>query len=161
MWALCNYYGVELHNFGPNSISQAAVFVALCEGYPGIEVHWDIWIHLFCGELYIENVRGLPRRFARASGLMLHLRPTQTDLYIPNKMTTNNAGWTRGWFYLRNFGNRLLAFTNKVLRERPEKWGWGVSPQSKQAKLEVLTNALQCLARKELTAAAVIANFHG
>jgi len=35
-----------------------------------------------------------------------------------------------------------------------------VSPQSKQAKLEVLTNALQCLARKELTAAAIIANFH-
>jgi len=35
-----------------------------------------------------------------------------------------------------------------------------VSPQNKQAKLEVLTNALQHLARKELTAVAVIANFH-
>ena len=40
-------------------------------------------------------------------------------------MTTNNAGWTQGWFYLRNFGNRLPVFTNKVLRERPEKWDWG------------------------------------
>ena len=58
MRALCNYYGVELHNFGPNSISQAAVFVALCEGCLGIEAHWDLWIHLFRGELYIENVRG-------------------------------------------------------------------------------------------------------
>ena len=37
--ALCDYYGVELHNFGPNSISQAAVFVTLCEGYLGIEAH--------------------------------------------------------------------------------------------------------------------------
>ena len=36
MCALCDYYGVDLHNFGPNSISQAAVFVALCEGYLGI-----------------------------------------------------------------------------------------------------------------------------
>ena len=35
-----------------------------------------------------------------------------------------------------------------------------MSPQSKQAKLEVLTNALQRLARKGLTVAAVIANFH-
>ena len=35
-----------------------------------------------------------------------------------------------------------------------------MSPQSKQAKLEVLTNALQRLARKELAAASVIANFH-
>ena len=75
-------------------------------------------------------------------------------------MTTNNAGWTRGWFYLRNFGNRLPAFTNKVLQERPEKWDWGVSPPPHQARLEVLTNALRHLARRGLTAAAVIANFH-
>ena len=39
MRALCEYYGVELHDFSPNSISQAAVFVALCEGYLGIESH--------------------------------------------------------------------------------------------------------------------------
>ena len=115
---------------------------------------------MFRGELYIENMRGQPKRFARAGGLMLHLRTTWSDLYIPNRLTMNNDEWSRGWFYLRNYSNRLPAFTNKVLRERPEKWGWGVSPQSKQAKLEILTNALQRLMRKELTAAAVIANFH-
>ena len=53
MRALCDYYGAELHNFSPNSISQAAVFVAICEGYLGIEVHWDLWIHLFHGELFV------------------------------------------------------------------------------------------------------------
>ena len=42
MRALCDYYGAELHNFSPNAISQAAVFVAVCEGYLGIEVHWDL-----------------------------------------------------------------------------------------------------------------------
>ena len=115
---------------------------------------------MFRGELFIENVRGQPKRFARADGLMLHLCPTRTNLYIPNRMTTNNAGWTQGWFYLRNFGNRLPAFTNKVLRERPEKWNWGVLPPTHQARLEVLTNVLQRLARKGLMAAAVIANFH-
>ena len=47
MRALCEYYGVELHNFSPNSFSQATVFVAVCEGYLGIDVHWDLWIHLF------------------------------------------------------------------------------------------------------------------
>jgi hypothetical protein len=35
----------------------------------------------------------------------------------------------------------------------------GVAPKQ-QARLEVFTNALQYLAKKELTAAAVIANFH-
>ena len=74
--ALCDHYGVELHNFGPNSILQAAIFVALCEGYLGIEAHWDLWIQLFRGELYIENVQGQPKRFACAGGMMLHLGPT-------------------------------------------------------------------------------------
>ena len=35
MRALCEYYGLELHNFGPNSISQAVVFVAVCRGILG------------------------------------------------------------------------------------------------------------------------------
>ena len=47
---------------------------------------------------------------------MLHLRPSRKNLYISNKMTTNNDGWTRGWFYLRNFSSKLSAFTNRVLR---------------------------------------------
>ena len=37
--ALCHHYAVELHNFDPNAISQATVFVAVCEGYLGIPVH--------------------------------------------------------------------------------------------------------------------------
>jgi len=47
--ALCHHCGVELHSFAPNAISQAAVFVAVCEGYLGIPVHWDLWRHLFRG----------------------------------------------------------------------------------------------------------------
>jgi hypothetical protein len=33
--ALPHYYGVELHNFNPNSIAQAAIFTVVCEGLPG------------------------------------------------------------------------------------------------------------------------------
>jgi hypothetical protein len=47
MRALCHHYGVKLHNFAPNAISQAATFVGVCEGYLGIPVNWDLWIHLF------------------------------------------------------------------------------------------------------------------
>jgi hypothetical protein len=36
MRAILHHYGVELHNLSPNSISQAAIFVAVCEGYLGI-----------------------------------------------------------------------------------------------------------------------------
>jgi hypothetical protein len=52
MRALCHHYGVELHNFAPNAILQAATFVGVCEGYLGIPVNWDIWIHLFRAELF-------------------------------------------------------------------------------------------------------------
>jgi hypothetical protein len=54
MRALCHHYGVELHNFAPNAISQAATFVGVCEGYLGIPVNWDLWIHLFRAELYTQ-----------------------------------------------------------------------------------------------------------
>ena len=47
MRALPHYYGVELHNFNPNSIAQVAIFVAVCEGYLGIAPHWELWLHLF------------------------------------------------------------------------------------------------------------------
>jgi hypothetical protein len=38
MRGLCHHYGVELHNFTPNAISQAATFVGVCEGFLGIPV---------------------------------------------------------------------------------------------------------------------------
>ena len=39
MRALLHYYGVELHNLNPNSIMQAAIFAAVCEGFLGIDPH--------------------------------------------------------------------------------------------------------------------------
>jgi hypothetical protein len=39
MWGLCYHYGVELHNFAPNAISQAPTFVGVCEGFLGIPVN--------------------------------------------------------------------------------------------------------------------------
>jgi hypothetical protein len=39
MRELCYHYEVELHNFAPNTISQAATFVGVCEGFLGILVN--------------------------------------------------------------------------------------------------------------------------
>jgi hypothetical protein len=103
MRALCLHYGVELHNFAPNAISQAATFVSVCEGYLGIPVNWDLWIHLFRAELFTQpTTEQRTRRAVRAGGMSLALWTQYKDDYIPCTMTTNNAGWERGWFYLRN-----------------------------------------------------------
>jgi hypothetical protein len=39
---LCFHYGVELHNFAQNAISQVATFLYVCEGFLGIPVNWDL-----------------------------------------------------------------------------------------------------------------------
>jgi hypothetical protein len=49
---LCFHYSVELHNFALNAISQVATFVGVYEGFLGIPVNWDLWIHLFRVELH-------------------------------------------------------------------------------------------------------------
>jgi hypothetical protein len=103
MRALYYHYGVELHNFAPNAISQAATFVGVCEGFLGIPVNWDLWVHLFRAELHtLPTSEPRTRRTKRAGGMSLAVRTQRKDDYIPSTMTTNNADWQRRWFYLCN-----------------------------------------------------------
>jgi hypothetical protein len=93
MWALFHHYGVELHNFAPNAISQATTFVGVCEGFLGIPVNWDLWIHLFRVKLFTQlTSEQRTRRAVRAGGMSLALRGQRKEDYIPCTMTTNNAG---------------------------------------------------------------------
>jgi hypothetical protein len=117
---LCYHYGVELHNFAPNAISQAATFVGVCEGFLGIPVNWDLWIHLFRAELHALPTSELrTRRAARAGGLLLVVRTQRKEEYIPCTMTTYNSDWEWGCLYLRNAEPGLPPYTGKVLREGP------------------------------------------
>jgi hypothetical protein len=104
MRGLCHHYGVELHNFAPNAILQATTFVRVCEGFLGIPVNWDLRVHLFCAELH---TLATPEPRMRAGGLSISLRDSRREFYIPCTMTSNNAEWERGWFYLRNDGAGL------------------------------------------------------
>jgi hypothetical protein len=94
---------VVLHNFAPNAISQADTFVSVCEGFLGIPVNWDLWVHLFPTELHTLTTHE-PRvhRAVRVGDLSISLRVSRREFYIPCTMTSNNAEWERGWFYLRN-----------------------------------------------------------
>jgi hypothetical protein len=108
MRGLCHHYGVELHNFAPNVISQAATFVGVCEGFLGIPVNWDLWVHLFHAELHtLATAETWVHRAVRAGRLSISLRDSGREFYLPCTMTSNNAEWERGWFYLRNDGAGL------------------------------------------------------
>jgi hypothetical protein len=161
MRALCHHYGVELHNFAPNAISQAATFVGVCEGFLGIPVNWDLWVHLFRGELFtLSTSEQWTRRAVRAGGLSLAVRSQRKDDYIPCTMTTNNAGWERGVVLSPQRRARPPPYTGLVLRERPASWHHGVSPPQHQKRLDSLLAALRDLAGRGLTAEVVLAHLH-
>jgi hypothetical protein len=123
---LCFHYGVELHNFAPNAISQAATFVGVCEGFLGIPVNWDLWVHLFRSELHTATTpEPKTRRAVRADGVTIAVRETRRELYIPCTMTSNNAEWERGWFYLRNDEPGMPPWTGKVVKEKADSWWHG------------------------------------
>jgi hypothetical protein len=105
MHGLCHHYGVELHNFAPNAISQADTFVGVCEGFLGIPVNWDLWVHLFCAELHTVATTETRVRWAvHAGGLTFSMQDLRKEWYIPCIMMSNNAEWEKGWFYIRNEG---------------------------------------------------------
>jgi hypothetical protein len=161
MRGLCYHYGMELHNLSPNAISQAACFVTVCEGFLGIPVNWDLWVHLFRAELHtLTTGEAQTRRAVHIDGLTLALRDTRMELYLPCTMTSNNTDWEKGWFYLRNDGTSLPPYTGKVLMAKTYAWHHGVSPPAWQWRLESLITTLRHLEDARLGAASIIANFH-
>jgi hypothetical protein len=108
MHALCYHYDMELHNFTPNAILQAATFVGVCEGFLGIPVNWDLWVHLFRVEMHtLTTPEPKIRRTVRAGGMTIALRNTRRELYVPCTMTSNNAEWEWGG---STYATTALAF---------------------------------------------------
>jgi hypothetical protein len=96
----------------------------------------------------------------RAGGVLISLQEMRKELYIPCTMTSNNAEWERGWFYLRNDEPGLPPYTSNVLKEKADSWWHDVSPSSRQGRLESALLALKDLADTGLGAASVLANLH-
>jgi hypothetical protein len=132
--ALLHHYGVELHNFNPNSITQAAIFTAVCEGFLGIDPHWDLWTHLFSAEFFAATMEAKKVHMAvRASGYTLQLRPGHTQQYIPASLVSSNKGWQNRWFYLRNDGGMLPPFSQQVVTAAGINWRWGPRARTRRS----------------------------
>jgi hypothetical protein len=152
---------VELHNFAPNAISQAATFVGICEGFLGIPANWDLWVHLFRAELHtLSTPEPRVRRVVRADGMTILLWESRREFYIPCMMTSNDTEWEQGWFYLHNDEPGLLPYTGKILKEKADSWWHGLSPSSRKDRMESALLALKSLADVGLGAASVPANLH-
>ena len=163
MRALCHHYGVELQHFSPNAITASAIFAAVCEGYLGMMPHWELWLHLYRGELFHapSGTTGV-RKPVRAGCLNLVLKTGKAEKpreYVPVGLTSNHAGWDSQWFYLRNDDDLLPAYTGRLISERPDHWKYGVV-QAHQSWLDPILDTLKKLREEGLTAALVLSAVH-
>jgi hypothetical protein len=109
----------------------------------GIAPHWDLWTHLFSAELFASPTGERKVRAAvRADGCILQLRQSRASLYIPTILASSNKGWQRRWFYLRNDGEMLLPFSQRVVTAVADTWCYR-TPHDKQRNLEPLLKALE------------------
>jgi hypothetical protein len=93
MRALLHYYKVEMHHLAPNSISQAVIFMAVCEVYLGMEPHWNLWLHVFRVEHFTKKAgeRGVWRA-VHAGSCTLQVRAGRDDKYISVQLISSNSG---------------------------------------------------------------------
>jgi len=117
---------VELQHLTPNRIQHIATFVALCEGFSGIDPHFDLWRYLFAVNL-VKRWVGKQDLHATVGCASIHLRSTRAGAYPLMRLTTSNKGWHLQWFYVKNNATApLLAFTRRYILEAPESWVWGI-----------------------------------
>jgi hypothetical protein len=95
----------------------------------------------------------------RAGGCIRQLRQLRASLYIPATLASSNKGWQRRWFYLRNDGELLPPFSQRVVTVADDAWRHG-TPHERQKNLEPLLKALEALRKGGLTTAGVIAAIH-
>jgi hypothetical protein len=95
----------------------------------------------------------------RAGGCILQLRQSWASQYIPAILASSNKGWQRRWFYLRNDGEMLPRFSQRVVTVAADAWRYG-TPHERQKNLEPLLKALEVLRKGGLTASGVIAAIH-
>jgi len=95
----------------------------------------------------------------RIGSCTLQLRQQRSSQYIGSAMPSSNRWWQNGWFYLRNDGGLLPAYTGKMVTESPQKWVWG-APTEEQKRLAPLLAGLEKLRDARVTMAMVTTAFH-
>ena len=89
---LLDYYEVELQHLTPNGVQHMAVFVALCEGFLGIDPYFDLWRYFFTISLSKRKVGGKDVSVPMGCA-SVHLRHTRSRGYPFMHLATSNKGW--------------------------------------------------------------------
>ncbi|RLM69211.1 putative gypsy-type retrotransposon [Panicum miliaceum] len=145
-----HYYGLEATHLKPNSITQIASFIHLCEGFLGITPHFNLWRALY-------HLRAYPSKgmLDVVSGAAFSL--CQGGKYPEATFNNSNKRWAEEWFVVANPDPGLPPRTGvpPVLNAR-----WEEKPTDEEmVEVEVLLAELQKLKADKLTGAAVALSF--
>ena len=100
-------------------------FIALCEGYLGIEPHFELWRYFFSVSLHKkrERSRDLSVSMGCAS---IHLRGHRYAKYMTYPLSRSNKGWHTLRFYMKNdTAAPLPDFNGRLIKEASPVWRWG------------------------------------
>ena len=101
-------------------------FVALCEGFLGIDPHFDLWRYFFTVSLSKRKIGGKDVSMPMGCA-SVHLRHTWSRGYLFMRLVTSNKGWHSQWFYVRDDVSATLPrYTGCLIEKAPESWTWGV-----------------------------------
>ena len=94
-------------------------FIALCEGYLGIEPHFELWRYFFSVSLHKKRERSgdllVPMGCAG-----IHLWGHWSTEYITCPLSRSNKGWHALWFYVKNdAATPLMDSTGCRIKEAP------------------------------------------
>ena len=134
---LLHYYKIELQHLNPNGIQHMAAFVALCEGFLGINTHFDLWRHFFAVNLQKKREKsGRQELHMPLECAGIQLRNNRVGEYRSMSLSMSNKGWHLQWFYLKNDAvTPLPEFIGRLIEEAPESWRKWVVPEKDKKKI--------------------------
>lgn len=159
---LLNYYGIELHHLNPNGIQHLMAFFTLCEGFLGIEPHFDLWRYFFAINLLrLKGEDSQPERDSPLGCAGIHLRNNRSFENIPLKLVSSNKEWrSKCFFFLKNRPEApFLACSGNGILTTPVQWKADV-PTGDREKIADHLAAISVLRGSGLKGAGVIGAYH-
>ena len=118
-WGLLCHYQIELQHLNSNRIQHIVAFIALCEGYLGIEPHFELWRYFFSVSLHKKRERSGDLSVPMGC-TSIHLRAHRSTKYMTYLLSRSNKGWHALWFYVKNAAAAPLPhFTGCLIEEAP------------------------------------------
>ena len=138
-----NFYGLQPHHLGANSIMQLGCFVMLCEAYVGIWTCLEIFIMLFY--LRTQTTDG---KLHECGCISIYMKNSVLPkIHLPDSVKK----WQGSYFYVRNLTEvdriGLSAFSNAPLADK----SWGRKVLSDGALEEAMMSRLKQLVASGLT----------